>query len=181
MKNTEQILNKFGSRLVKSTKNNLKDLDKVASGALIDSVRYELNVFPNSFSLAIFMQRYWTYVDHGVQGIGGNKADGTPWKLKRVTSSKHSFKRGLENKPSRRHFDRWTVVKGLAPRTSGGQFLPRRSMTEAISHAVWRQGLETTEFFRGPFGKEFNNLPEDFAQAFGLDVDDFLKHALNII
>ena len=180
MKETEtyKALKQFGEDVERKAKNNLRRKKKLSSKALHDSINYEAKASKNSFELDFFMEDYWEFVDYGVKGIGGTKADGSIWKKKRVTNSKFKYKEGIQNKPSYKHFNGFTIRRGIAPRSSGGQFTKRRGLMEAISHSVWHTGLETTSFFTQPFDKEFKQLPQELIHAYSLDVDNFLEFAI---
>ena len=175
---THSALKLFGEQVVGKSKLNLKRKGKLASKGLFDSIKFTSKVNKNSLELEIFMEDYWKYVDYGVKGIGGKKADGSSWKKKRVTNNKFKYKKGIKNKPSFMHFNGWTIRKGIAPRSKGGQFTKRKGLLIAISHSVWHRGLETTSFFTKPFEKEFRELPDELIEAYSIDVDSFLEFAI---
>ena len=172
-------LNKFGKDVQAGAKLQLRQQNKNTSKQLSKSVKFETKVSKNSFKLSFFMEDYGKFVDQGVKGIGGSRADGTPYKKKKVdASSPFKYKKGIENKPSRKHFDKWSVQKGIAGRNKKGQFLTRIGLTSAISQIVWHEGLKTTNFFTKPFEKEFKELPDELTEAYGLDVENLLKFSL---
>ena len=174
---TQDYLEIFADNVVGRSKNNLKRKNKVASSSLIDSIDYDLLVSPNSFKLTFEMQDYWEFVDAGVKGVGGNKADGSKWKKKRVTNSKFKYKN--KKPPIFPELNSWSIRKGIAPRDSSGRFTKRRSLLFAISNSIFHTGLETTKFFTKPFDDEFKDLPEELIEAYALDLDNFLEFATN--
>ena len=167
-------LNKFGAGVVKDAKNNLKRYDK-DNGALENSLSYKVNVSKNSFQLDIYAEKYWTYVDYGVKGVGGTKADGTQWKVKKVNNSKYKYKSKM---PPTRVFNMWTVKKGIAPRNKKGQFQTRKGLMFAIAKSVYHTGIETTGFLTTPFNNQFNKLPEEVVLEYALTVENLLKTTL---
>jgi hypothetical protein len=179
----KKALDRFGRDVVKRSKSELSRQGKDASKRLSKSLDYNVKVSKNSFELSFVMEDYGKFVDKGVKGIGGSRkkpnAKGeTTYKLKKVTNNLYKYKKGIQNKPSSKHFNNWTVRKGIAPRSKGGQFTSRKGLQEAISQVVWHQGLETTNFFTKPFDKEFKQLPEYLVEAYGLEVDEFLKFTI---
>jgi hypothetical protein len=174
----KKALDRFGSDVVKRSESELSKQGKDASKRLSKSLDYNVKVSKNSFELSFVMEDYGKFVDKGVKGIGGSKADGTAWKRKKVTNNLYSYKEGIQNKPSRKHFDKWVLRRGIAGRSANGQFMTRIGLTTAISHSVWHRGLETTNFFTKPFEKEFKQLPDDLVEAYGLEVDEFLKFTI---
>ena len=175
MEDTLQALNRFGIKVVNKSKGNLKRKKKKASGKLINSIDYKAKVSKNSFELSFEMEDYWTFVDYGVKGVGGTKADGSSWNRKKVTNSKYKYKK---KKPPIMAFNGWTIRKGIAPRSKGGQFTKRRGLLFAIATSVFHTGLETTSFFTKPFEKEFKRLPDELVKAYALEVEDLLKFTI---
>ena len=175
LKATESALDRFAEQVVGKSKSNLKRAKKKASGGLIDSINSDLKVHKNSFSLSFEMEDYWEFVDYGVKGVGGKKADGTGWKKKRVTNSKFKYKK---KKPPIMAFNGWTIRKGIAPRSKGGQFTKRRGLLFAIATSVFHTGLETTSFFTRPFEKEYRELPDELIEAYALDMDNLLEQVV---
>ena len=171
----KKALDSFAFDVIEGSKRNLKRKDKNTSKKLSNSLDYKLKVSKNSFSLTIVMEDYGKFVDQGVKGVGGTKADGTKWKKKKV-SAKSPFKY-RSKKPPAKAFSDWTVRRGIAPRNQQGQFTSRKGLQFAIANSVYHTGLETTNFFTQPFNKEFRSLPDELTEAYGLEVDEFLKFA----
>ena len=169
---TENALKRFAEQVVGKSKRNLKVKKKQASSKLLNSIDSDLKVHQNSFSLSFEMEDYWAYVDYGVKGVGGKKADGSNWKKKRVTSSKFKYRK---KKPPIMAFNGWTIRKGIAPRSSGGQFTKRRGLLFAIATSVFHTGLEETKFFTKPFDFEYKQLPDELIEAYALDMDNLLE------
>ena len=170
----KNALDSFAYDVIDKAKRNLAKKGKNASKRLSDSLDYTIKVSKNSFALSFLAEDYSKYVDQGVKGIGGTKSDGIAWKKKRVTGSPFKY---TTKKPPSSVFSGWSVRKGLAPRNAKGQFTSRKGMQFAIANAVFHTGLETTNYFTTPFNQEFRNLPDDLVEAYGLEVDDFLKYA----
>ena len=182
---TLKALNEFGDRVVIDSKKNLKRRNKVTSGKLINSINYKTKVSKNSFELSFEMEDYGLFVDAGVEGIGGTKADGKKWKKKRVTSSslfgkKLSYKGNMKSSNGRflQALNGWTIKRSIAPRDKSGKFMKRRSLIFAIRKSIFHTGIETTKFFVNPFDKEFKNLPDELVEAYSLDMDELLKFAV---
>jgi len=171
----ENVLDSFGAAVVKGGRKELKRQDKNASNRLSDSLQYNVKVSKNSFQFDLLMEDYGDFIDKGVHGVGGTKADGSKWKKKKVTGSKFKY---TTKRPPTDAFNGWTIRRGIAPRSAGGQFTARKGLLFAIANSVYHTGLETTNFLTKPFNKAFEKLPEEIVQAFGLQVDQFLEIAL---
>lgn len=169
----EGVLNKFGKRVIKQSRTKLTK-DKInASKELWESLNYDLKVSKNSFEIGFNMAPHGVYVNDGVKGI---KKDRTKRLKNNLGATSFSYKKGIENKPSYKHFDKWMVRKGIAPRNNKGQFTSRRSLAVAISYGVWYNGLKTTEFFTKPFESAFEDLPDEVIKAYALTVDKLLAN-----
>lgn len=169
----KKALDKFGKNVIKQSRTQLSKKKKNASKTLYDSLDYDLKVSKNSFELSFEMEDYGKFINDGVVGTEKNKTKGGGLKL---SNKKFKYKKGIENKPSYKHFDKWTIRRGIAPRNNKGQFTTRRGIAEAISWSVWRNGLETTEFFSRPFEDAFKKLPNELLESFGLQVDELFKN-----
>jgi hypothetical protein len=172
----KKALDVFGKSVVKQARTQLTKKKKNASKKLYESISYDLKVSKNSFQLDFLMEDYGKFIDKGVHGVGGTKADGSKWKKKKVTGSKFRYK---SKRPPTKAFNGWVIKKGIAPRSSGGQFTARKGLLFAIAESVFRTGLETTKFFTRPFEVAFKKLPEQVVEAYGLEVDALLKLSLS--
>ena len=172
----EKELNKFGKFLVQQSKSNLTKKDKNASKNLYNSIKYELDIHKNSFTFSFQMEDYGEYIDAGVKGVGGTKADGKQWKKKTVTNNKFKYR---NKRPPASVFNGWVIRRGIAPRSASGQFISRKSLQFAIANSVYHTGLETTNFYSRPFELGFKKLADNVVEAYGLDMDKFLEKSLN--
>jgi len=172
----KKSLDKFGKSVVKQSRTQLTKKKKNASKKLYESIDYDLKVSKNSFELSFLMEDYGKFIDRGVHGVGGTKADGSKWKKKKVTGSNFRYK---SKRPPAKAFNGWVIKKGIAPRSKTGQFTSRKGLLFAIAESVYRTGQETTNFFTRPFEVAFKQLPDDLVKAYGLEVDQLLKLSLS--
>lgn len=63
-KNTFKALDKFGKALISQYKHNLSNLD-ITSGALVDSLSYNVSVEGQDFVVNINLEHYWKWVGNG--------------------------------------------------------------------------------------------------------------------
>jgi len=157
-KNVTKTLNDFGTDVVARSRRNFSA--KSASGRGIDSVDFDLDVFKNSFALEFSMEDYMVFQDKGVSG------------KKRKFNTPFSY---TNKRPPARVFDRWSIRRGLAPRDKQGRFLSRKSLGFILANHIFNQGIEPSLFFTKAFEAEFKNLPDEIVEAYGLDIDKFLK------
>jgi hypothetical protein len=168
----EATLNKFAKRVIQQARTNLTKKKKNFDKTLYNSLTYKLNVSKNSFYLNFYMEEYGAYQDEGVKGAGGTRKTtssfnrrnnkGKIWKQK-APNSRFKFK--ADRKPSVKHFKKWAQAKGLSP--------------YAVRESVFRQGISPSKFFTTPFRLQFQKLPQELIDAFGLGPDDFQMFATN--
>ena len=135
-------LDELGRKIVRDARLNLKRVKKGKSN-LYRNIRFKTD----KNSIVFTLPDYWEYVDAGVKGVGGTKADGSRWKTKKVTNSKFKYR---DKMPPLMAFNGWTIKKRIAPRSKSGQFTSRKSLLFAISKSVYHTGIATTDFFTEP-------------------------------
>ena len=169
LKNTQKELERFARNVVSKSKSNLTRKNRNASRKLHDSVSSFVKVMPNSFSLSFFMEEYGMFIDQGVKGVkGGVSLDNFSYKSKGGI-------RGLKGMPPPKAFDKWNIRRGRADRDEKGRFLSRKQLNFKTAVGVFYYGIKPSMFFTSPFAAAFKNLPEDLIEAFGLDVEEFIK------
>lgn len=171
----EDSLDKFGKYVVQQAKSNLSKKKKKDTSALYDGVSYEVEKTKETTSIHFDFGKangYWEFVDKGVKGVGGVKADGTSWKKKQVTNSPFFYK---DKRPPIKALDGWVLRKGLVGRNAKGQMQSRQSVKFAIANSIFHTGLETTNFFTKPFEQAFQRLPDEIYATYALELENNLK------
>ena len=165
LKDTQDALNAFGKYVVQQSRSKLTQSNKNVSKRLYESLGYDLKVMPNSFSMAFLMENYGEYQDKGVSGT----------EVKYNTPYKYTNKM-----PPPSAFSQWVVRKGLkGTRDASGRFVSRKGLQFAIAKSIFKKGIKPSLFFTKPFEAAFKNLPDDIVEAYGLDVENFLKTTIN--
>ena len=164
-KKTKQALELFAKAVKLKARKNLKKEKQISSGKLLDSIDYNLNVSPNSFSLEFYMEDYGTFMDLGVKGSKSTYPES------RNSPYKYSGRFKMINPAS---LDKWLIKKSLAPRDESGRFIERKNLKYMIATSIYRKGLKGSRFFTSAFEEEFKNIDQQVQEAFGLDLDDFL-------
>ena len=164
-KKTKIALELFAKAVKLKAQQNLKKKKQISSGKLYDSIDYNLNVSPNSFSLEFYMEDYGTFMDLGVKGSESTypESKNSPYK--------YSGRFKMINPAS---LDKWLIKKSMAPRDKSGRFIERKNLKYMIATSIYRKGLKGSRFFTGAFEDEFKNIDNQVQEAFGLDLDDFL-------
>ena len=165
LKNVQQELNRFAKYVIKQSRTNLTKSKKNSSKTLYNSLDYDLNVSPNSFSMSFLMEDYGVFQDKGVSGI--KKKYNTPYSY-------------TNKMPPPSKMDKWIVRKGLkGVRGKDGKFITRKSLQFMIARSIYNNGIKPSLFFTKPFQKAFTNLDKDIIKAYQLDVEELLKFTTN--
>lgn len=164
-------LNDFGRYVVQQSRYNLTKKSGNDTKELYNSISYDTKQSKNSFQFSISMEYYGKFKDKGVRGAGGVrkttsqfKSTNNKGKLWKIKGKNSEFKFGKSGGISPKHFEGWAKRRGLSP--------------YAVANAVYHQGIETTEFFTKPFERAFDRLPDEVVEAYGLEVDKFMKSTL---
>ena len=165
LKNVQQELNRFAKYVIQQSRTNLTKGKKNSSKKLYNSLDYDINVSPNSFSLSFLMEDYGVFQDKGVSGI--KKKYNTPYSY-------------TNKMPPPSKMDKWIVRKGLkGVRGKDGKFISRKSLQFMIARSIYNNGIKPSLFFTKPFKKAFTNLDKDIIKAYQLDVEELLKFTTN--
>ena len=166
LKETNIALNKFAKYVIQQSRSNLTKGGKNYKKKLYDSLKTELTVHPNSFSLSFIMNEYGVFQDKGVSG--------TEKKYNTKFSYKQSSKlRGLEYHQN--IFSDWAKFRNIRLRNAKGKFAKGNYKTIGyiLADSIKKKGIKPSLFFTKPFERAFDNLPDELVNAFGLDLDDF--------
>lgn len=160
-KYVDKIFTAFGNNVISQAKLNFKG--KSASGKGIRSLDFDVAAFKNSMSMTFKMEKYMEFQDKGVSGK--EKKFNTPYSYK-------------NDKPPTKAFDKWVIRRGIAARDKQGRFLSRESLKFALSNHIYKFGIKPSKFFTDAFEKHYRDLPDEVVEAYGLDMEEFMKFTL---
>lgn len=164
---TKAVLNSFGENVIAKAKENLDNRDINASGDLRDKkMRFVAKVMPNSINVTFDLGEYGQGIDQGINGYG-----------KGLYNTQFSFK---DPRPSARMIDNiidWANDKGVSLR--GNNWRQVRASAYNMSRYILENGIKPTNFFSDAYEEYFKQLPEDIAETFGLEIEDFFEFIFN--
>ena len=181
--NLEEILDQTLSDIVRKAKINIGATQVIdgkrrridSTGKLRNSLSYDLDVSNSgkSYSASISMEEYGIFQDQGVKGAFGSKPSANKSKFSYKPSSKLPIP----------YIKDWIKDKPIRVRDSSGAFIkatPARinSLAYLIARSIKENGLSATGFLSNPLEEEFNKLPQELVEAFGLDIDSFLTDGI---
>ena len=166
-------LEKFAKGVVQQAKSNLTRGKKNVTGNLYNSLQYEIEANPNSLALRWKMDElapYWKFQDYGVQGKSSStKAPNSPFRFGTGSGMAGGLSRAIE---------KWVAARRFQFRDKKGRFLSYDSTAFLISRSIYNKGIKTTSFFTRPFQLNFQQLPQEIATAYALELSDFLRFTL---
>lgn len=157
-KSVQEILNNFIVHVTNQSKRNLTLNSSNKTKQLHKSIKGEAEVHPNSFELEITMEDYWKFINYGVKGVESGRS---------LAGFRYKSRGGLKGMPPPSAFKTDKINRPV-------------SMQQAFASAVnvFKKGIKPTEFFSRPFESAFNSLPDEIIEAYGLDIEDFLKYTI---
>jgi hypothetical protein len=168
---TQKTLDSFIKYVVQQSKSNLSKGGRNVSKQLYNSIGGKANVRNNSFEAYFEMEKYGEFQDKGVKGkFSSSKAPNSPFKFGSGTGQKGGLTNGIENWVTKRRFQ--------FKERSTGKFLTYKQTAFIITRSIYAKGMKPTNFFSKPFDLGFAKLPEELIEAYGLDIETFLKYTL---
>lgn len=152
MDNTKKALEKFGKYLVKESRKNLTRKKKNVSNSLYDSLDYQVKAMPNSFEFDFLMEEYGEWVDKG---------------------------RKAGKNPPFSPLRKWVEDRRIQFRDNRGRFQTYDQTAWAVVKSIGKKGIEPSNFYTRPFNLGFQKLPNEVAEAYALDVEEFLDFTID--
>ena len=152
MDNTKKALEKFGKYLVKESRKNLTRKKKNVTSSLYDSLDYQVKAMPNSFEFDFLMNEYGEWVDKG--------------------------RRAGKNPPFS-PLRKWVEDRRIQFRDNRGRFQTYDQTAWAVVKSIGKKGIEPSNFYTRPFNLGFQKLPDEVAEAYALDVEEFLDFTID--
>lgn len=152
MDNTKKALEKFGKYLVKESRKNLTRKKKNVTSSLYDSLDYQVKAMPNSFEFDFLMEEYGEWVDKG---------------------------RKAGKNPPFSPLRKWVQDRRIQFRDNSGRFQTYDQTAWAVVKSIGKKGIEPSNFYSRPFNLGFQKLPNEVAEAYALDVEEFLEFTID--
>lgn len=160
---TYKYLNDFAKYVIQQSRSNLSKQGKSVSKSLYNSLDADIEVSANSFRIAFLMEDYGVFQDQGVSGT------------KRKYDTPFSYK---SKRPPLKPIEDWVKRRSFQFRTESGKFMSYKSTAFLITRGIFKNGIKPSLFFTKPFEKAFERLPDELVEAYGLDVEQFLKYTI---
>lgn len=168
---TQQVLEKFGQKVISNARGILNAKERNASGKLASELDFEVKVYPSgALEMDFKAPSYAKFVDKGVRG-NTNK----PHPKRGMLAKDSPYQYGSKMPPVGK-IDGWSVRKGIKDiRDERGRFVKRKSLIFAFAKSIQMYGLPASHFFTDAFADAYKNLPDQVVKAYANDVEKFLE------
>lgn len=151
------VLAKFGQKLIGDLRDSIDNKGLNATGALNQSMSFELEVNGNTFEFSFSMADYYKYLDKGVNG--SQTAYATPYSFRNSGKDWQKKKESLMT---------WIGAKAVF---GGLQFEEREGLAFGIMRKQQKFGMKPTQFYSSVVGDgRMEQLQEDLQNAAAEDI-----------
>jgi hypothetical protein len=173
----EEVLFDYAKQFQKMASRQLRQSNKISSGALEESIAFEVTDTGDGYELALKVLDYYKFVDQGVRGAGSNSRNKTsPYKYRnkmppvkeilKWISQKGSLKASAEDQ--RRGLSK--AQKSSRALRGATQRIKPKTLAFLIARKIQQRGLPYTGFWERSFEQTFKGLDVKLAQVTGLNI-----------
>jgi hypothetical protein len=166
-----QMVAEYVEAFERRTADELNRLDKVDTGGLASSIRFETTETANGIIIEVYVNDYYKFVDKGVRGVGKNNENTTsPFRFRYLN-------------PSKSHVSairKWIARNGIKSRATdvkkyGAVGRENRQpedvrLAKIIARSIKSKGLRRTSFWTDSINETFKDFDAKMSQALGIDV-----------
>ena len=158
--NVEAFIRKYGLEVETEIKNRLKGANKVATGKLYRSIKFNIRQSVKELEASWRMEDYGLYVDKGISGAG--IPEGFQGKMKTlVRNGEFRFKDKMPPKGSLR---KWFKARSVD-----------KKYDFAIRRSIWIFGIAPTNFFTIPTRRRQKQFEAGLEKAMVKDLDIMIE------
>ena len=174
--NAYNVLEKYVQLVYDALSHSLAEHDKIASGALVQSIKVYPTIYGQKISLVIEMADYWKYVDKGRKA--GGKQPPQEAMLKHIANRGNWHVKKINDLQKFRKNSKGQIVqrKKLMPIDKA-----RKSLAFLIGRGIKKHGIKPTNFATDVFeGNTIELLKKDLQAAIGRDIEIEIQTELDL-
>jgi hypothetical protein len=171
----QAMIAEYIAEFIKNAEDNLKESNSNTTGALTDSLDFDLTTTATGYTINLNALDYYKFVDEGVRGAGRSLKNNTsPYKFKFLNPSK-SHVTAIE---------KWIIRNRLVSRVSDiqkygatkresksiGPTKGRRGLAYVIAKSIKNDGLRATNFFTDALNDTFKDFGQNLSKALGASI-----------
>lgn len=166
-----QLVADYVEAFEKMTADKLNALDRVDTGNLASTIKFETTETKDGLIIEVFVNDYYKFVDRGVRGIGRNNINTTsPYRFRYANPSKSHVQaiRGWisrnRDKVKARDVQKYGAI--------GREKRQPQDITVAwlVARNIKRRGLRQTGFWTDSINEVFKDFDVKMSQALGIDI-----------
>ena len=144
--NLQAVLEKYGEEVRNLYQDNLIRADKIATGALLNSVEFSVEQYGRRFDVVLTLADYWKWVEDGRK----------PGKM-----------------PPPSAILKWVLAKPVIPKPNENGRIPTpQSLSWAIAKSIEKKGISPTPALKQASDATFAEMEQAIADAFAKDVGE---------
>jgi hypothetical protein len=164
-----RAVNDLGGSVVSRARNILSEKDKVVTGALSDSLDFEILETSTGITLSFGGSvPYWDFVEQGVKGAASSeKAPNSEYQFGSGTGKKGALKPAIR---------KWITDRGISNqswRDKKGRFLSYDAMSQRIARSVYLTGIKPTGYYALAFDQTEKQAERKLSTALTNDLQVF--------
>ena len=166
-----QLVAEYVEAFERQVADELNRLDKVDTGSLASSIKFETTETKNGIIIEVFVNDYYKFIDKGVKGIGRNNKNTTsPYKFRTLNPSQ-SHVSAIRKWINRNGIKaRATDVKKYGAVGRENRQPQDKSLAYIIARSIKSKGLERTGFWTDSIEQTFKDFDVKMSQALGIDI-----------
>lgn len=166
-----RAVNDLGASVVSRARNILSEKDKVVTGALSDSLGFEILETSTGITLSFGGSvPYWDFVEQGVKGAASSeKAPDSEYQFGSGTGKKGALKPAIR---------KWITDRGISNqswRDKKGRFLSYDAMSQRIARSVYLTGIRPTGYYELAFDQTEKQAERKLGAALTKDLQVFYE------
>ena len=155
-KNLQKVLNEYANEVKEMYQYRLNEGNSIASGELINSVRYILQRNDKAFEVSLSLLEYWKYVEYG--------------------------RRAGAKFPPFPAIRKWIEIKPILPRPmSNGKLPTLNQLTYLISRKIAIDGIAPKNYLKKTLEEVNKEYDDKISEALTLDLMDVMDDAFALI
>jgi hypothetical protein len=181
----EAMLGLYALEFISKAQKNLKQANKISTGGLSESMRFESTEMPGGLSLKIFVNDYYKFVDEGVQGAGPKSKNRTsPYKYRDKMPPIVEIMKWMRTNVNAAAIDdqRTKLSKLQKKRKRLKETVKRadsiRKVAFMFAKSIQMKGFKKTGFWSRAFDESFKDFGPKMAEAMGADIRIDLRNMI---
>ena len=158
-----QVLEEYAAAVMNTYKQNLTTDKNISSGALLQSLTWQIDSNDKGYIVSLNLAEYWKYQEYGVQGMDS--------KLNQNHTSVHSYARNRKYPPISA-IRNWIQVKPIIPRAYKGKLPTINQLAFLISRSIGNKGLKAHNNLGNAVDQVNATYKAKIIQAFNQDIHD---------